>query len=111
MAEEQTNVKGSIAGQTFEIATGNILPILLLAAGLVGGYLIWVQTDKRFDLMQQHHIRILESMVKAQQDRAEEMEQLRRLLLVHDYNNGREPHEKLPLEFDPSRLPAKPPAP
>jgi hypothetical protein len=111
MAEEQTNVKGSIAGQTFEIATGNILPILLLLGGLVGGYLIWVQTDKRFDLMQQHHIRIMETLLKAQQETTAQTEQIRHLLLIHDYNNGREPHEKLPLEFDPSKLPAKPPAP
>jgi hypothetical protein len=53
MAEPNNHaeLKGSIAGQSFSLNTKEIIPVLLLLGGIIGGYLIFVALDHRITML------------------------------------------------------------
>jgi hypothetical protein len=110
MADESAELKGSIAGQSISIVTKDVLPVLLLLAGLVGGYLVWRQVDYRFETFQAHHLRMFELFIQDQQQRRDQTETLIKQLTILNYNIGRAPEEQIPLGLN-GPPPAKPPAP
>jgi hypothetical protein len=82
------------------ITAVSLIPILLLIGGIVGGYLIY-----------QNQMEALRLLYTRQEQLVKEMQalelRLKHDLAVHDYNSGREPGERLPLELTP---PSSPPS-
>jgi hypothetical protein len=136
MAEnnERAELKGTIAGQSFSLNTKDIISVLLLLAGALGGYLIFIALDDRITTLTERQERILtaaaahkdaviealhahrallvEEVHAAQLRQAAQSEELRRLIQVHDFNMGRAPGEHLPLDVSPEMLPPRrPPGP
>jgi hypothetical protein len=92
------------------LTTRDLIPILLLLAGVVGGYLIYLNMQQgmrvlylRQDLMLTRQQEVQTDMMTLFQ---QHMDTLRRLIAVHDYNMAHDPSERLPLETEPP--PAKP---
>jgi len=102
---DHAEVKGTIAGQSFAFSTKDLIPVLLLLCGLAGGYVIWLQVDKRLDLMQSHHIRLFDLLVEQEKHANERLDLMRRLLSVHEWNQDLPREQRVPLEFDPGALP------
>ena len=123
MAEE---VQGSVTGgngerlslqlgsKSFGLQTRDLIPILLLLAGIVGGYLIFININQALLRLERHHEYIwtvlqhnekqaLDLIHGIQEDLTEHRRQFRQLLQQHDYNSGRDPGERLPLESLPPR--------
>jgi hypothetical protein len=116
----------AVGGKSIGITTRDLIPLLLLVAGCVGGYLIFVALDGRITTLTERQERILtaaaahkdavieamhaqrallvEAIHAAEQRRAVESEELRRLLQTHDFNMGRAPGEHLPLDASPERF-------
>jgi hypothetical protein len=95
--EESEKLEGTIAGQTFSFQARDLLPILLLCCAIVGGYLVWLQIDKRFELFQTHHMRLFELFLEDQKQRREQTALLVKQLTILDYNLRRPPDEHIPL--------------
>jgi hypothetical protein len=114
-------VQGSVTGgngerlelrmgtKTLGLQTRDLIPILLLIGGMVGGYLIYTSVNQSL-LRQEHHHEFIQSVLQqnmqqavslirqVQEDLDEHRRQFRKLLQVHDWNQGREPQDRLPLE-------------
>jgi hypothetical protein len=99
------------------LTTRDLIPILLLLAGVVGGYLIYLNMQQamrvlyiRQDLMLTRQYELQNEMVSlfhAQDDRVQaHVDALRRMVSMHDYNMAHDPSQRLPLETEPP--PAKP---
>lgn len=123
MAEngERAKLEGSIAGQSFSLATKDIIPVLLILAGLVGGYLVWVQLDKRLetagdiivkrlDALHEHHAKLHEMLSKGREYTHEEIERVLKALAVVNWNVTHSPDQQLPLGINGLTTP-KPPSP
>ena len=106
--DERGELKGTIAGQSFTLITKDLLPILLLLAGLVGGYLVWVQLDKRLEasgrfildrleVVQAHHVKFYELLLSTRENTREETERLLRAIAILNYNVAHPPEQHLPL--------------
>jgi hypothetical protein len=116
----------AIGSKSIGITTRDLIPLLLLVAGCVGGYLIFVALDGRITTLTERQERILtaaaahkdavieamhaqrdllvEAVHAAEGRRAVESAELRRLLQTHDFNMGRVPGEHLPLNIPPEML-------
>jgi hypothetical protein len=127
MAEE---VHGSVTGnngerlelrvgsKAFGLNAKDLLPILLLLSGLVGGYLLYTDVHKGIEHLEASHLEMIKvlhgnelKIVNAiQQWRAVvegETEVIRKLIITHEYNMGREPAGRLPLDLPPPHTPAE----
>jgi hypothetical protein len=120
------SIQLAVGGKSIGITTRDLIPLLLLVAGCVGGYLIFVALDGRITTLTERQERILtaatahkdavieamhaqrallvEAVHAAEQRRVVESEELRRLLQTHDFNMGRSPGEHLPLNVSPEML-------
>lgn len=101
----------TIAGQTFALSTSQLLPILILIVGGVGGYLVWQAQDRRLSDMAARQGEILGYLKGQEAVQRERLNLVMRLLETHDYNATREPGERLPLLLSPEAVPGKPGAP
>jgi hypothetical protein len=123
----------AIGGKSVAITAKDLIPLLLLIAGCVGGYLIFVALDGRITTLTERQERILiaaaahkdaviealhaqrallvEEVHAAQARQAAQWEGLRRLIQTHDYNTGRAPGEHQPLEMLGPLDPRHPPGP
>lgn len=112
MAEngDRAGFEGSIAGQKVSLITKDVIPVLLLLAGLVGGYLIWVQVDKRFDLFQAHHGKTFELLLQQQQMTRDETAQTNKTLAIVNWNCTHSEDQQIPFGIN-GTSPAKPPGP
>lgn len=110
MAEngERAEVKGKVAGQEFAFSTKDIIPVLLIIAGLVGGYLVWVQLDKRLetsgrflterlDAFQAQHAKLYELLQGNRDGTHAEIERVLKALAILSYNMDRAPEDRIPL--------------
>jgi hypothetical protein len=117
----------SLGGKSVGIQAGNLIPILLLLFGGLGGYLIFIALDHRITTLLERQERIVdttnstkeaviealkdqraflaEQVHGAQQRLAAQNEAAKRLLTIHDFNANRPPSERLPLETSPENLP------
>jgi hypothetical protein len=117
----------SIGSKRLGLTTRDLLPILLLILGGVGGYLIYVGLDAKVTLtqtqlrevqqtLQQARINILEKLHEQDLKLAEALttserqlnaqtKEIKDLVLAHDYNAGRPTDERMPLELAPQSLP------
>jgi hypothetical protein len=127
------SIQLAVGSKSIGITAGNLVPILLLLGGIVGGYLIFVALDHRITTLIDGQERVLtalaahkdaviealhaqrallvEEVHAAQGRQAAQWEGLRRLIQTHDYNTGRAPGEHLPLETLGPVDPHRPPGP
>ncbi|HEX6827121.1 MAG TPA: hypothetical protein VF077_12460 [Nitrospiraceae bacterium] len=101
-------LSGAIAGQSFALTTSQLLPILILLVGGVGGYLVWQAQDRRLVDLASHQREILMYMQTQDAVHRERLNLVLRVLETHDYNATREPGERLPLMLSPGEMPGKP---
>jgi hypothetical protein len=103
--------------QALGIRAKDLLPILLLLMLGVGGYLLYnnihtglldvqAHQDTITTSLSDNRVKILEALHLWQEAMDAQTDLVRQMLQVHDYNAGRAPAERLPLEVPPSRLPA-----
>lgn len=101
-----------IGGQSVDLATGNLVQIILIALIGVGGYLLYIAVDRRLEHLREVQVHIIdkldhhESADRQEQQalyawRETQIDYLRRLLITMDYNLGRAPADRLPLELLP----------
>lgn len=122
MAEgnNHAKVEGSIAGQSFSVQTRDLIPVLLLLAGGVCGYLVYVAFDQRLLQMREVQVHILQTLQHNREASRQEyngmhdlhntqMDYFRKLLTTLDYNIHQEAPDRYPLELVPP--PILPPAP
>jgi hypothetical protein len=128
------SIQLALGGKSIGISAKDLIPLLLLIAGCVGGYLIFIALDGRIATLTERQERILtaaashkdmviaalheqrallvEEVHAAQGRQAAQWEGLRHLLQTHDFNMGRAPGEHLPLDVAPEMLsPRRPPGP
>jgi hypothetical protein len=105
-----------LGSRAFGLNAKDLLPILLLISGLVGGYLLYTDVHKGIEQLEASHLEMIKvlhgnelKIVNAIQEWRgvvdHETDVIRRLLLVHEFNQGREPSERLPLEIPPQPSP------
>lgn len=104
-------LSGSVAGQTFSLATTQLLPILILLVGGIGGYLVWQAQDRRLADLAARQGEILGHLDSQEAVERERLAFLLRVIETHDYNSTRAPGERLPLMLSPDVIPGKPPTP
>jgi len=118
MAEPNNHaeVKGSIAGQTFTFGTKDVITLLLIIAGLVGGYLIYTNIMEAVRLIYTRQGQVLEALHTqraliveevhaSQQGRAADLAVIQQMLRTHEFNMHQEPDKRLPLDLAPGSLP------
>jgi hypothetical protein len=109
-------VKGSIAGQTFTFGTKDVITLLLILSGLVGGYLIYTnimeavrliytRQEQTLEALHAHRALLVEEVHTAQQRRAADLDVIQNMLRTHEFNRYQEPDKRLPLDLPPSLLP------
>ena len=121
MADE---VQGSVSGgngerlqltlgsKSFGLQSKDLIPILLLIMMGGGGYLLYTNVMHHVQGLHQGQLTLQEGLhenrelvLRSVQDWRSlmdgQMNYVRKLLQTHDYNNGREPHDKLPLDMPP----------
>lgn len=101
-----------LGSRSLGLTTRDLIPILLLLAGVVGGYLIYDmlrdgiallarQQEQVLALLQTNQLK-LEQAGRVWEDRLQvHTEALRQMFVTHEYNMGREGHERLPLILTP----------
>ena len=111
-----------LGSKAFGVTTRDLLPILLLVSGLVGGYLLYIGVTVQLNLLYTRQDKILEYL-KTHQERATEglaqmhdaLEQettaIARMLEVLQYNRDRPREEWFPLHVAPQQLPGRHKAP
>jgi hypothetical protein len=103
-----------IGGQSLGLTTKDLIPVLLLLILGVGGYLRFVSLKDQIASIVLHQeqiqngltdnkLKMLEAVHTWQQELQEQTETIRKLLIAHDYNTGREPGDRLPLDAPPPR--------
>lgn len=119
MAEEHASMTGP-NGERLELRVGSksiglqaqsLVSILLLLALGGAGYLVWQAVQQRFDLMQSVLVRILERQATQDQLLDAHLSQMQKWIRVHDWNQSRDPADRLPLDLDPAQIPPKKPVP
>jgi hypothetical protein len=127
------SIQLALGSKSVGITAKDLIPLLLLIAGCVGGYLIFIALDGRIATLTERQERILtaaaahkdtviealyaqrallvEEVHAAQGRQAAQWEGLRRLIQNHDYNTGRAPGEHIPLEMLGPVDPRHPPGP
>jgi hypothetical protein len=94
------------------IAARDLIPILLVLSGLVGGYLIYVSVSERLAGLSAHQEQTLATLNANQLKMAETFHMIertlqehtntfRQMLSTHEWNQSREPGERLPLDMWP----------
>src|SRR5262245_26170759 len=94
----------------------DLMPILLLLGGMVAGYLLYDslkdmilrherQHEQVITTIQDNRVKILDAIHVWQNLIDTQTDDIRKMLQNHDLNMGREPQDKLPLDFTPSRPP------
>lgn len=113
----------SIGGRSIGIQAGNLTVILLIIGGTLMAYLLWISTDKRLNSLESQLAQVHQSLnsqtttllnavheqrsfvlqqVQSSRERLDmQTETIRKLLISHDWNMGREPSERFPLEIPP----------
>jgi hypothetical protein len=113
--------------KSFGVQARDLIPILLLLMLGVGGYLLFTNVrdtlqslQRQHDMMQgvlhENQVKILGVMNAWQQAITAQTEEIRgiteeqskalyNLMLTHEYNQGREPHDRLPLGMAPEQHP------
>jgi hypothetical protein len=92
-----------LGSKSLGISAVSLIPILVLICGGIAGYLVY-----------QNQMEALRLLYTRQEQLVKEMQalelRLKHDIAVHDYNSGREPSERLPLELTPpSSAPSHPP--
>jgi hypothetical protein len=127
------SIQLAVGGKSIGITAKDLIPLLLLIAGCMGGYLAFVALDGRITTLTERQERILsaaaahkdaviealhaqrallvEEVHAARERQTAQSEGLRRLIQTHDYNTGRAPGEHLPLETLGPVDPHRPPGP
>jgi hypothetical protein len=92
-----------LGSKSLGISAVSLIPVLLLICAGIAGYLVYLNQMDALKLLYHGQREIVEQM------QALEL-RLKHDLAVHDYNSGREPSERLPLELTPpSAPPSHPP--
>jgi hypothetical protein len=111
---ERLEVK--LGTKSLGLQTKDLIPILLLLAGCVGGFLIYTnimeavrliytRQEKVLEALHAHRALIVEEVHAAQQGRAEDLAAIQGMLRTHEYNQYQEPDKRLPLDLVPQLLP------
>jgi hypothetical protein len=90
---DQERVTGTIAGQQVGISVRDLLPIMLLASGVLGGYLLYQQMAGAVRSLAAEHGVIEERIIS-------NYKEFVRLLSVMEWNCQHNPGDRLPLVLD-----------
>ena len=97
-SEHGEHVDVRMGDKSISLGTRDLLPILLLIGAVLSGYLVWLSLDRS---MQEHARRQqiqIEQHVLQDKQLIEQTEQIRRMLVILDFNVGRQRKDKLPLD-------------
>jgi len=105
-----------VGSQAFGLNAKDLLPILLLLSGLVGGYLLYTDVHKGLENLQASQLEVIKVLhgnelkivnaIQAWRGVVEgETEVIRKLIITHEFNTGRDPGERLPLDLPPPSHP------
>lgn len=103
-----------VGSKSFGLQTKDMVTVLLLISGLVGGYLIFVNMkdalmrliagqDKLETVLQDNRLQMRDAVHLIQESLADHRRTIRRMLETHEYNQNRDPQDRLPLEVEPPR--------
>lgn len=104
-------LSGRVAGQSFHLATSQLVPVLMLLVACVAGYLVYLGQDKQLTAMHRDHDRLLGEIRTLTAKERQATLVLLRALTTLDYNQGRAQEDRLPvlLELDGETATAAPP--
>jgi hypothetical protein len=119
---EQSNgakLEGSLAGQSYSLQTRDIIPVLLIVLGGVCGYLLYLAVDRRLEHLREVQVHILKALETHQTTLVQDTRQmydfhvnqvnyLRKIMLIHDANQHRTPDDRLPLDVEGEPQPKSP---
>jgi len=111
-ANQPNHLQVTMGGKSFGLMTKDLIPVLLLVILGVGGYLLYTNVyqgivdlernhEKIEKVLYENQTRIVESIAAANSHRERQTDEIRRLLLTHEYNQTHAPEERLPLELPP----------
>jgi hypothetical protein len=101
--------------KSFGLSARDLIPVLLVLSGLVGGYLIYVSISERLAGLSAHQeqtlatlhanqLKIAETFHMIERVLQEHTDTLRQMLSTHEWNQGRAPGERLPLDMRPEQV-------
>jgi hypothetical protein len=105
-----------LGSKAFGLNAKDLLPILLLLSGLVGGYLLYTDVHSGIQHLEASHLEMIKVLhsnelkivqaIQAWRGVVEgETDVIRKLLITHEWNMGRDHSERLPLELPPRPIP------
>jgi hypothetical protein len=100
---ERLEVK--LGSKSVGIAAQSLIPILLLLSGLVGGYIIYINVMDAIRASVRLIYQRQEQLIKLLD---EQTDSIHKMLLTHEWNMGRDPGERLPLDLPPHHSPLAP---
>jgi len=97
-----------VGTKSFGLQTRDLVTVLLLIILGGGGYLIYSAVSKDIQRLDRQHdqvlgalqtnlLRMLEAIEQANEHRTQQTEQIRQLLLQHEYNMNQDPQDRIPL--------------
>lgn len=84
----------NLGGRSLGIAAKDLVTILLLLLLGVGGYLRYQALDKHFSSLDSHIMHIQDTL-------AVQAQNYRTLLITHDFNDCKDPADRIPLDLLP----------
>jgi hypothetical protein len=101
-------LKGRLAGQSFELTTSQLVPVLMLLVGGVAGYLAWQSQDQRLRDLASRQDAMLTHMREQAVLQRQQLRFVLKALETHEWNMMQEPSQRLPLLLSPEVLGGKP---
>jgi len=115
--------------KSFGITARDLIPVLLILGGIVGGYLLYTNVYAGLGRLAAHQeaidatlranqLKMVETLAALEKDLGEhrlaiqelltgQRRTIQKLLETHDYNSGRPPQERLPLDVELGGMPPK----
>ena len=98
-SNEGEHVDLRMGDKSISLGTRDLLPILLLVGAMVSGYLVWLSLDRSLQENAQRGKELFQQHIAQDKQLIEQTEQIRKMLVILDFNLGRTRKDKLPLDI------------